>query len=176
MKRTITILLAALILLSLAACGGSKETRIELTEENIETYLTINKEVVSCELRRGNTARDLTNVGSGEAEIAIEIIRQSNVSFENVTIEFELETVGRYLSNPNYGWEFTSGNTRGTADGSRTEISNFKNITITVPYEGNTRVTERLRLVSYNANPVVADELTTFYYKITNISGFAIVR
>ena len=177
MKKAITLLLAAVMALSLAACGGNKT--VKLTTENIEEYLTISKTVVSSDVATTNNS--IAGISfksySGESEIKIETVKQSDVNFENVTLTCEL----RAVTSPQSGWEFVSGNKPDADTWEKTggATAHSKTITITVPFDGNTSTTEKLELAIYAElkDVIVApSKLSSFTVTVTDVTGNAILN
>lgn len=164
MKKIITILCVAALLLSLVACGG-KETKVELTTENISDYLNIEADVTKSTL--DVSGKGVFSTGNGNAEITIKSEAISESIFEDVTITCKVTTFGEE-SYP-YGWEFTSDNERGVLDS-----ENYKMITIDIPKDGNISIIEELNFVLYadkGYSPIPAKELDSISFKVVEITG-----
>lgn len=111
---------------------------------------------------------------TGESTVKLEVVNQSGVKFENVTIVCELYTFVDFKGNdPLFGWEFKMGNQQ-TLTNSRVDSKNYKRITITLPYDGNWSTTEDLELTLYTSAInilMTPHELSDCYLRIASVSG-----
>lgn len=166
MKRLTILLLTLIMALSLSACGGG-EQKIELTTENITDYLTITVDVTECKVNEdsinilGMSIPDI----SGNAEIEISTIAQSDVNFEDVEIVLTLEP-------RNIRWSFVRGNKQRTSTSEQT--INYKEQRISIPFSGETTITDELELDTDDRIGVF--DLERVGWEVTEVSGYVIIN
>ena len=179
MKKAISLLLAFVMCLSLCACGGgdsdkSKTTEVELTVANVKDYLRFSAKVEECNFDEGG----LGYLGAeGDAKILIEAINNSGAKFKDVTITCEIWVAGGLRC----GWEFTRNNNRCEED--HKEAYNYKVVTITLSYDGEATVEEKLEWANYKSEDwsggkmPVYDELSDddIQINVIEISGTVVV-
>ncbi len=173
MKKTLSLIMLTVIVISLAACGSS----VKLTTENINNYLSIKASVSDCNVEKesGSILGIPYNTYNGDATAKIEVVNQSGAKFENVTITCKVYTFVDCIPGPvGYGWEFNNGNNQ-TGNNPHTDM-NYKTITITLPYDGNWDSQENLTLklyedgIKYITAPY---ELDGCYVDIIDVTGTA---
>ncbi|MBQ3053419.1 MAG: hypothetical protein IJC89_00760 [Clostridia bacterium] len=176
MKKIFALLLAAVMCVSLAACGGSngESSKTEvLTVDNIDSYLDVNAKVESCTIDEG----DLGLTSKGDAEIIIETQNDSGAKFEKATIWCEI----RVLGGRKYGWEFVSGNTPSEDRGNSGLYSNdnYREVKIELPYDGEESITEKLKLAFYTEDDraIVAElQDSQIFVEIIDVIGTVVVE
>lgn len=189
MKKLIAILTALTLCLPLCACSERTDAiehttansesadAINLTTANIDKYLSIDADVVDSNVEKETTS--ILGIGiysyEGKATVKLNVVNQSGATFKNVTIKCRLSTFMNYSSTiegHDYGWEFKTGN-RQSILGNH-DSKNYKDITITLPYDGNWSTTEELELVLYTETSKVfltPYKLSSCYLTISSVSG-----
>lgn len=160
--------------LSLVACGGnSKKETINLTLDNLSEYLTLEANVTESELDK--TSQGITG---GSAEVKITATKQSDISFEAVSIKIEASTGISYFNGLEYGWEFVSDNKQDTEfEHGISPNNNYKTITLSVPFEGDMETVENLTFVPYrNYYILTPKELSSVHIKVIDVSGSVIIN
>lgn len=165
MKKRALWLLAVIMALPLCACSSDK--RVELTAENLTDYLQISVEVVDCQVNKDRTelfGMPLMDI-SGKAEIEISTMVQSDVQFENVELTLRVQP-------SNLDWQFERGNQQRVNRYDQTV--NSKQIQISLPFDGETTVSDRLELVT--ERKMGNFELSNVGWEIIDVSGYAIEK
>lgn len=165
MKKRALWLLAVIMALPLCACSSDK--RVELTAENLTDYLQISVEVVDCQVNKDRTelfGMPLMDI-SGKAEIEISTMVQSDVQFENVELTLRVQP-------SNLDWQFERGNQQRV--NRYDETVNSKQIQISLPFDGETTVSDRLDLVT--ERKMGNFELSNVGWEIIAVSGYAIEK
>lgn len=159
MKKVLSLVLTLVMCLSLCACGNNgkevsdqkQSEEITLTTENVENYLSINTNVLDCDITqdKGSVLGLYYKNYEGEAEIEIDVVNRSDATFLDVVIECEVYTYVTCESGDAwYGWEFDYGNVN--SGGKTHSDTNRKRITITLPSDGNWYRTEDLTFEAYD--------------------------
>ena len=180
MKKIFALLMAVVMCLSFAACGKDKEeevktNQIDLTTENIGSYLSFSSKVEECEFYEGYGFTGGYFGAKGAANILVESVNKSGAEFKNVSITCQIWARGGL----NCGWEFTSGNKRSEIEYNMS--ANYKEITFDLSSDGKWSTTASLEWENYkgewNDSAAVYDELsdTDIEVKIIKVSGSVVV-
>lgn len=147
MKKVLALVMALVLVLSLAACGGNKE--VKLTMDNINDYLSVTATCdCSIDSDSGSIGGLYYNNYSGDATVDIKITNKTSAKFENTKVTLYVSNVV-FTGGSNgviCGWEFTNGNIH---EGSGMAASNKKTIELELPSDGNLNKTEHLKLTLY---------------------------
>ena len=167
MKKLFILILALLMVLSLAACGDEGGKKTELTKDNVKDYLAFSSNV-DC-----NVNTDKGSVGgfgyknySGDATAEIKITNQTGAKFENVKLNLKLKIITCEVGKKGLicGWEFKNGNHQ---EGStRANYLSYKTISVDLPYDGNWNTSENIELVLYSQ----WSDLVMAPMKLSNVS------
>lgn len=176
MKKFLVLFLAMVMCLSFVACGEDKSeeakaNQVDLTAENIGSYLSFSSKVKECEFYEGYGFSGGYFGAKGAASILVETVNKSGSEFKNVSITCQI-WVGGGL---NCGWEFTSGNKRSEVEYNMS--ANYKEITFDLSSDGKWSTTANLEWENYKGewsdNMPIYDELsdTDIKVEIIKVSG-----